>query len=76
MSKGVLGDKALTPTGKWAHLVATMSRPRQTARVYVNSKLAYRCALRKEGRIRPPGVCRIGNWLPTGEFEPVRSLND
>ena len=43
-------------------------------RIYVNSKQAYYCPLHKEGLIRP-GVCRIGNWLPTGEFEPVRSLN-
>ena len=74
VSKGALSTKTLTPVGKWVYLVATMSLPRRTAQVYVNGELAYRCALREEGRIRP-GVGRIGNWLPTGEFEPVRSLN-
>ena len=73
-SKGGFWDRALMPLGKWTHLVATMPLREQAARVYVNSKLSYYSPLHKDGLIRP-GVCRIGNWLPTGEFEPVRSLN-
>jgi len=74
LNHGAFWDRALMPLGKWTHLVATVSLPRQTARVYVNGKLSYYSPLRKDGLIRP-GKCRIGNWLPAGEFEPVRSLN-
>ena len=30
--------------------------------------------LQKEAVLRP-GQCRIGNWLPRGEYEPVRAFS-
>ena len=65
---------AAVPTGKWSHLAAVISRTTQTARVFVNGRLTYERPLNIEAPLRP-GLCRIGNWLPRGDYEPVRAFN-
>ena len=62
------------PMGQWCHIAAVVSLPSFTAKVYVNGSLVYDRPVQKEALLRP-GLCRIGNWLPRGEYEPLRSLN-
>ena len=79
-----LGDKAVhgsgkgfgsaIPIGQWSHIAAVLSLREQAARVYVNGNLSYERPLQKEAVLRP-GLCRIGNWLPRGDYEPVRAFS-
>lgn len=64
----------VVPLAEWTHLVATWSLVTGKTRVFVNGERAFECSLNQDSRIRP-GTCRIGNWLPVGEFDPVRSFN-
>ena len=68
------GFGSAIPIGQWSHLAAVLSLRAQTARVYVNGSLSYERPLQKDATLRP-GLCRIGNWLPRGDYEPVRALS-
>ena len=68
------GFGSAIPMGQWSHVAAVLSLRAQTARVYVNGNLSYERPLQKEAVLRP-GLCRIGNWLPRGEYEPVRAFS-
>ena len=68
------GFGSAMPMGQWSHIAAVLSLREQTARVYVNGSLTYERPLQKEATLRP-GLCRIGNWLPRGEYEPVRAFS-
>ena len=71
---GGKGFGSAIPIGQWSHIAAVLSPKTQTARVYVNGSLTYERPLQKDTTLRP-GPCRIGNWLPTGDYEPVRAFN-
>ncbi|MFT5126359.1 MAG: hypothetical protein ACI9TH_003236 [Kiritimatiellia bacterium] len=62
------------PIGEWVHLAATFSSPEKTIRVYLNGEPAYETAMGPDEKIQP-GTCRIGNWLPAGNFASQRSLH-
>ena len=68
------GFGSAIPMGQWSHVAAVLSLRAHTARVYVNGNLSYERPLQKEAVLRP-GLCRIGNWLPRGEYEPVRAFS-
>ncbi|SMP73369.1 FecR family protein [Neorhodopirellula lusitana] len=61
-------------TGCWVHLATSISLTQRNAIVYVNGKVVHETSLRRDGLIRP-GVCRIGNWLPTGTLWKTRAFN-
>ena len=68
------GFGSAMPMGQWSHVAAVLSLRARTARVYVNGNLSYERPLQKEATLRP-GRCRIGNWLPRGDYEPVRAFS-
>ena len=68
------GFGSAIPMGQWSHVAAVLSLRAQMARVYVNGNLSYERPLQKEAVLRP-GLCRIGNWLPRGEYEQVRAFS-
>ncbi len=68
------GFGSAIPMGQWSHVAAILSLRAHTARVYVNGNLSYERPLQKEAVLRP-GLCRIGNWLPRGDYEPVRAFS-
>ena len=68
------GFGSAIPIGQWSHIAAVLSLRARIARVYVNGNLSYERPLQKEVVLRP-GLCRIGNWLPRGEYEPVRAFS-
>ncbi|QDT64693.1 LamG domain-containing protein [Calycomorphotria hydatis] len=67
-------NKTQVPMRNWFHLAATISLPDQMSYIYTNGKLTGKYPLYEDGEIRP-GTCRIGNWLKTVDFAPIRKLN-
>lgn len=58
----LIGDPL--PIGKWMHVVMVISATNHTRQVYANGKLVRQGVIDRDVVISP-GVCRLGNWLPS-----------
>lgn len=52
------------PLGQWTHVAMVMSNDARTTRIYINGVLSRERRHPRAGVLRP-GLCRIGNWLPS-----------
>lgn len=64
------------PLNKWVHVMSVTSIPQKRSDIFVNGRPVMESTLRTDDYVISPGTCRLGNWLPFGDYidRPSRSL--